>query len=280
LEKGQVDMGLFDARKKMIKTAMISAIEKADAIMHQGSPPYREVKRCLTLSPKQWYDLELPAAQACGDTNRAKQCKYRLWEIDMAATPGSYARWSNWQGLRTPQEYAKGKWFGKTSTAEGMCMAEKATVNQPLTKDPSPEFKRMAKEMNKSVLAYCGLKSDPRGPEQAAADALQTGARSNEAKSELYCQLFKAASSSQKVTDPAAYDKAYQLLGVAMYCFPPPDDELLKHAFIFSIKKDVKYAKACSHGKFESNGQAPRSGTEVSRIASEIDNMGREGSAI
>jgi len=267
-ERGQVDMILFDSRKKMLKTQMQSGVERAMAMNH-SSPPLNEARRCLALSPKEWFQLELPAAEACGDSARVKQCKLRLWEIDMAASNPAYARWSNWQGLRPPQEYAKGKWFGKTSYGEGMCIADKAVVNQPLTREQSPEFRKLAKDMNKSILAYCGVKSDSRGADQAACEGLQMASRSQASINEFYCQVFKMATLSPKISDPEIHNKAYQLLGITMYCFVPQDEDLLKHAFMFSIKKDPNYAKCASHGKFDASG-APRSGMDISRIVSEI----------
>ena len=273
-EKGQIDIGLFEARKKMLKPELQSGVQRADSIMH-SSPPVQEAKRLLGLPAKQWYTLELEAAQKYGDSGRVQQCKLRLWEIDMAAVGDGYARWSNWQGLRTPQEYAKGKFFGKTKCAEGMCMADKAIVNQPLTKDMSPEFKKMAKDMNKAVLAFVGLKNDPRGPDQAAVDALSIASRSPGATNELYCQIFKATSQSPKVQDPQVYEKAFDLLGIALYSFVPQDEELLKHAFMVAFKKSPRYAKCASHGKFTPSGP-PRGGMDITKIRSDIDTMNQQ----
>jgi hypothetical protein len=258
---------------------MQNGIDRASGMGH-NSPPVNEAKRLLGLAPEKWYELELEAAKACGDSKRATQCKYRLWEIEMSKVNGSYARWGNWQGLRTPAEYAKGKWFGKASYAEGMCMADKAVINQPLTKNSSPEFKKSAKDINKAVLGYVGLKKDPRGNEQAGIEALATGARSQELLSELYCQIFKACSPGPKVQDPMYIEKAYDLLAVCMYSFAPVDEELLKVAFKFSTHKDPnRFAKCASHGKFEPSG-APRSAMDISRILGEIANVANGSSSL
>ncbi|KAH9259339.1 hypothetical protein BASA81_002382 [Batrachochytrium salamandrivorans] len=273
-EQGQLDMGLVDANKKMLRPEMKAGVVKAQSLSH-NSPPVREAQRLLALPPKQWYEQELQAAIQFNDLGRQTTCKYRLWEIEMFASGAQYERWGNFGGLKDPKDYAKGKWFGKASCAEGMCFGSKDVINSALSKaDGSPEFKKQAKEMNKFVLAYAGVKKDPRGPDAAGADALGIAARSPQLKNELYLQLFKALTPNPKT--PQSTDKAYELLGVALFSFLPEDAELAKHAFIIATKHDKKYAKAASNGKFVAPG-APRSGSDVTRIVGELVAFGVEG---
>lgn len=276
-EQGQVDVALTEASKKMLRPEMQTLVSKAQGMQH-NSPPVGEAQRLLALQPKPWYELELKAATECNDLPRQTKCKYRLWEIEMYASGSQYERWTNYAGLKDPKEYSKGKWLGIKACQEGMCVLSKDVVVNPLTKaDPSPEFKKQAKEMNKAVLGYLGLKKDPRGPDAAGADALSIAARSANLKNELYCQLFKALSPNAKMpgaTEPQ--NKAYELLGIALFSFVPEDQDLLKHAFIIATKRDKKYAKAASNGKFVNPG-APRSGSDITRIQGELVAFGVEG---
>jgi hypothetical protein len=175
------------------------------------------VNRVLGLAEKPFVELELEAAVAMKDEARAKAKRMRLWEIDMASLGSQYADWRRYAGLSSPDEFVKGMWLGKAAAKENMLLADRSVINNALTKAQSgnAQFKKLAKDMNKGVLAY--VLGKPNG-EQLACEALQLASRSDAAKNELFCQLLKACSKSGKVEDVA---RALDLLRVGMWAFAP-----------------------------------------------------------
>lgn len=267
------DVKCQKARKEMNKEQMQLWLGKAKEIPHTNEH-IAELERVLGLSEKEYLKLEQTAGEEMGDGKRVRRCKGRLYEIEMSELPSSYQRWQSWKGLKTPEDYAKGKWFGKAATRDAMLNAEKVIVNSSMTVNEDPQFKKQAKDINKGILAYCGVKKDPRGDGPAMQESFYVAGQSESNKNELYCQLFKASTPDPKGKVPSeANQKAIELLGVALYCFLPPDEELAKYAYAYMFKKNKKYALAAAHGKFDSDKKPPRSASDIDRIIKEIDQM-------
>ena len=121
----------------------------------------------------------------------------RLWEIEMAGLGNEFADWRKFKGLRSADDYVKGKMFGKGAAKEGMLMADSSVILNPISKGgDDPALKKLAKDMSKGVVAFTMGK--PNG-EQLACEALQMAARSEQGRTELFCQLLKASTPSNKV---------------------------------------------------------------------------------
>jgi myosin heavy subunit len=278
-EVGKLDNRCVAARKIMIRADLEACLATAREYNH-SSPPVDEVKRVLALDEKSWLELEVVAATNAGDGKRAKACKMRLWEIEFAHLPSSYERWYEWRGMNSPDEYSKGLWFGKKACRDGMFMASTTVVNASLVKPSGgPEFKKLAKEINKNVLVWCGLKTDGRGADAAAVEAIQLASRSDEGKMELFLQCMKAATPNHTKPNipPDSHAKAYDLLGICMWYFVPPEPELFKYCFAFAIKKAKKYSGAASHGKFDSEGALPRVGSDITKALNAINSTDEGG---
>jgi len=261
------------ARKEMNKEDMQHWLSKAKEIPHTNEI-IDEIARVLGLSEKEYLKLEQIAGEEMGDAKRVRRCKGRLYEIEMSELPSSYQRWQSFNGLKSPEDYAKGKWFGKAACRDAMLNSEKTIINSSMTPNEDPQFKKQAKDVNKGILAYTGAKKDPRGEDAAMLESFMIAGQNEALKNELYCQLFKAATSDPKGKVPSECNqKAVDLLGVALYCFLPPNEELAKYAFTYMAKKHKKYALAAAHGKFDSDKRPPRSGSDIARIIKEIDQM-------
>lgn len=255
----------------MNREDMESWLKKAREIPHSNEI-IDEISRVLGLPEKEYLKVERVAGEEMGDKKRVRRCDGRLYEIEMSELPSSYERWTSYKGLKSPEDYSKGKWFGKAATRDAMLNAEKVIINSSMTPNEDPQFKKQAKDMNKGVLAYCGVKKDPRGEENAMAESFYLAGQSEALRNELYCQLFKAATSDPKGKVPSeANQKALELLGVALWTWLPADEELAKYAFRYMVKKDQKYAFAAAHGKFDSDKRAPRSGSDIRSIITKID---------
>ena len=260
------------ARKEMNKEEMQKWSAKAKEIGHTNEH-VEEINRVLALPEKEYVQLELIAGEEMGDKKRVRRCKGRLYEMEMDAIPQSYSRWQNWKGFKTPDDYAKGKWFGKAAVRDAFLNVEKAIVNSSLTINENPDFKKQAKELNKGVLAYIGVKKDPRGEEGAMSDSFSLANSNDQLKTELLCQLLKASTPDPKGKIPSdANAKANDLLGVFIYTWVAPDPELEKHIYVFMTKKGKKYSLACQHAKFDSDKKAPRGG-DIGRIIKAIDQL-------
>jgi len=272
-EHFKYDDKCIKARKEMNKAEMETWLAKAKEIPHTNEH-IAELDRVLKLSEKEYLKLEQVAGEEMGDTKRVRRCKGRLYEIEMNEVPDSYAKWQGWSGLKSGDDYAKGKWFGKAACRDAMLTSEKVVINSSMTPSEDPQFKKQAKDMFKGILAYCGLKKDPRGEDNAIHETFAIAAQNDALKNELYCQLFKAATSDPKGKVPQeANAKALNLLACNMYLWMPPNDDLAKHVFKYMVKKNKKYAMAAAHGKFDSDKRAPRSGSDFTRIIKEIDQM-------
>jgi hypothetical protein len=261
------------ARKEMNKEDMKTWSAKAKEIPHTNEV-IDDINRVLGLPEKEYLKLEQIAGEEMGDAKRVRRCKGRLYEIEMSELPSSYQQWRSYKGLKNAEDYAKGKWFGKAATRDAMLNSEKVIINSSMTPNDEPQFKKQAKDMNKGILIYCGLKKDPRGEEAAIAESFNTAALNDNLKNEWYCQLFKASTADPKGKVPSeANKKALDLIGTTLYCFLPPDEELAKYAYTYMVKKDKKYAQAAAHGKFDSDKRPPRRGEDVARIIKSIDQM-------
>ncbi|KAH9256415.1 hypothetical protein BASA81_005329 [Batrachochytrium salamandrivorans] len=265
------------ARREMNKDDMQTWLSKANAVPH-STEGTQELARVLKLDEKSYLELELVAAQEMGDKKRERKVNGRLFEIEMNALPSSpYAKWENFKGIKSGDDYVKGKWFGKQTAKDAMLVSEKGVINSSLSQVEDPQFKKTAKDMHKAVLAYCGLKPDSRG-ESGLADAFAQASRDETVRKELLLQCWKQSMADPKgKVDSGANKKALDLAAAIVYTWRFQDDELNKFAYVSMVKKGgKKYGLACAHAKFDSDGKAPRGYADIDRIAKALDALEAE----
>ena len=270
------------ARKEMDRDGMEAMLAKAKEWNHFPAP-VQEIQRVLALpaNGREYISLEMQAGEEMGDKRRVRACKGKLFELDMAEVPSSFARWQSWGGLRDAESYAKGKWFGKAAVRDAFLCAEKAVVNNSITRvDGNPDFKKQAKDMSKGILSFCGIKPDPRG-DQAIYESFLIAGRSPELKKELVAQVLKFTVGNPTKPVPGQ-DKAMDLLLALLYfgwCFD--DEELFKYMVTYCKKSKPTAVAAAAHGKFDvAPGTAPRSASDLQKAINEASALGKDGGAV
>jgi myosin heavy subunit len=133
--------------------------------------------------------------------------------------------------LCSPNEYAKGKLFGKKSLKAGMLYWTKDVIPKPLTKvvvdAQTPEEAKFAKQLHQhAIQVFKGLQGfmgdrSYSFPDSLAAEVLETCLRSYMLRDELFVQIVKQLRRNSKVESTI---RGWQMLALAVETFPPSDD--------------------------------------------------------
>ena len=224
-ELDSVDREAEEALKYVDRVRMEAVIKLGEKYQYTASDSavLAEIARLLKAPEKEFVEAELTVAERDGDDKRAVHRKIRLRQLFLAANASSFERLDRYAELRTPDEFAKSKMFGKAKLREGMLKWSKAPIPTSLTRSDDPAFKKEAVLQNKNLLAYCGdKKPGPEGADSAGSAFVGAAQRGDDAlKIELMLQLYKHITenpSAESIT------KAYEVLGVSLMGFPLPED--------------------------------------------------------
>eukprot|EP00968_Pinguiococcus_pyrenoidosus_P014517 scaffold1311_cov256-Pinguiococcus_pyrenoidosus.AAC.38 len=241
----QVQNELDSALRSKNRNALKDALDKAEDMELQLASQ-DEVKQMLKELDAQYRaqqeeeDLDtIPLDEA--EAERLKQ--ERLERQRRAANPKFNFR--NFNGLRSPDDFARGVVLNKKKVKEGMLKWQNTLISKSLL-ELDTNMQKLAVQVHKALLGYMGDKQMS-FPATLAQDILQKGLENIPLRNEIYCQVMKQLSSNPK---PESIAKGWQMMCMCVSTFPPTID-FENYLLNFILKKvesrgAVKnYAKYC-----------------------------------
>jgi len=245
-----------DNALKCVSRSMMKAVMEKKEELQQDNEVLREVEKMLNLEEIDFVQAEYERAIEVGDESRKIHREIRLMSIkyDAAKDTRKYAI-STVGNQKSPEDFAKGKMFGKKAAMDGQMIYQKKPIHNALTycsadekikngEDVTPEDKQAAKQFKaeakanfKSLLGYMGDKKVP-DANACARDILSRGLKAykngdDETLVEMYFQVIKqltsnpTANPSNSSEDPrkapengTSYQNGLALLAMMLSVFP------------------------------------------------------------
>jgi hypothetical protein len=179
--------------------------------------PLDELGNLLALNEEELTKKQLKAALALNDRPRVIQLNILLKEIFFRQFGNSF-KISECKAIKTPQEYARGKIFGKDKAKMEMMNWQKHSIHASLTKiDPLLEKDKEACRIFKNLLGYMGDKNI-QYPQMLAREIIEKGILQPEIRDEIFIQVIKQLTNNPS---PESCRKGWQLMELALKHFPP-----------------------------------------------------------
>ena len=153
---------------------------------------------------------------------------------------------SNFSGLRTPDDFAKGIILNKQSVKDKFLIWQGSVISKSLT-ELSKEHSKIAIQIHKDLLGYMGDKHMP-FPAMLAQDVLRKGFEIPIIRDEIFIQIIKQLSSNPR---PESVAKGWQMMCMCVSTFPPSKrfENFLLHYILEKREKGrgavVDYSKYC-----------------------------------
>jgi len=172
----------------------------------------------LALDDEALCQKQFEAAVAAGDNERLVQKKIQLKDFFFKKNAGTDFSIAKCPILKTPQDYAKPKTFGKSKLKKNMLLWTKAAMPTSLTQLEKLQGKE-AKVIHKNILGFMGDKQIS-FPSMLAKEVLDKGLANDKMRDEIYLQTVKQLTNNP---NQESVRKGWKILLLCLEIFPPTD---------------------------------------------------------
>ena len=277
------DLGKIDAEAERLLPAFDrerteALLERAQGFKH-STPQLKELQHLLLLPLREWYALEIEAADKAGDERRKIACQVELKAIEIEEDEDKYSNLRNYPKVRQPEDYANSTaflGFGKAGIAKNMLNHTKrqkdtlTAIADPADKAAVRAAKKKVRLTARLIRQYMG-EAGAKSAADAAAQFLREGqGASNDMRDEMYLQIVKQMRNTKK---PENTPKARELMLLACGAFAP-GNEAEKFVLVFlkrNASEDIPYQRFVSalNETIYSKGVSPN-GVEVAARLTEL----------
>eukprot|EP00697_Spironema_sp_BW2_P016732 gnl/Spiro4/8126_TR4286_c0_g1_i1.p1 gnl/Spiro4/8126_TR4286_c0_g1~~gnl/Spiro4/8126_TR4286_c0_g1_i1.p1 ORF type:complete len:1210 (+),score=449.32 gnl/Spiro4/8126_TR4286_c0_g1_i1:55-3684(+) len=197
---------------------LLEASVAAGNAIYLDSPSFDRLKALVCLPEEELNKRQLQAASTTNNRERKIEMSIKMKEHFFRNFGNSF-NLSQCPILKTPQEFVKGKMFGKDNLKAGMMFWTKSSIHTSLTRLPDPKLDKLAVNNFKNILGFMGDKSSPT-PHILAHKVLTVGLESPALRDEIYIQIIK-----QLTQNPSrdSTTKGFKLIELCLPVFPPSD---------------------------------------------------------